>query len=300
MTDYSAKTLTVPGATGTGAILRDPILAGLPAGAARFVFDVDFSWCYRGQDDPTGGDTIKDLAERADGDYTMNTVFEAPAATFVSGGFDFTDLTHSPFGVRAPADAWDSIFAGDQHFLWFGYYKLPTAGEWKPSNGYSPFFDTAEGTGSYITEDQGLIVTGITPYSTNLLRFARQTAIGSIDELDLIPTADHFGKMCQLAFWRTADGSGARCKSADGEVSGVAAVGSDNTADPSGVGPVWGNSARPNVSLSTENRAATNFRVYRGGLIDMASVTADPVEMMDADWSRVQARKTASGDTIFV
>ena len=63
MTDYTtpAMQVSLPSDAATKPV-RDPLLIGLPAGAMRFLFDLDFSWCYPGGDfsvRPAQGDPVR-------------------------------------------------------------------------------------------------------------------------------------------------------------------------------------------------------------------------------------------------
>lgn len=316
MTDYTVPVLTSPSPPVSGidtGQARDPVAKGLPSGAMRFLFDLDFSWCYPGgplsgrpaQSAPANDQLIYDVSERANGRYRFNTVFEAPRATYSGGGFDFTPVTHRPHGVQGAADAWQSIHASaNRYFLWVGYYRLPTSSDWKASNGDLPIFEGTPNTGTYITNVDPLVVVQITPTAGNpRLRLRRQINIGASSAnatvMDLIPTADFYGQLCQVAYWRNAEGQGFRMKSALAETSSVAAVGTETALDFSALRPTWGSSTEGNINISTEDRAASNFRVYRGWLEDLSLSERDPLTVLNADWDRVIARKTASGGTIF-
>lgn len=305
MTDYSVPAIKVPvSVPGTAKPVRDPILAGLPDGAMRFIFDLDFSWCYPGgalagrpaAGNPTNDQVIYDIAERADGSHVMNTVFSAPRTTYEGGGFDFTALTHTPFGVKGPADTWDTIFDGDQFALVAGYYRLPSSADFKPSAGLVNLFGTTPNSGTYVSNAEYVVIGMITEGGGPKVSFIRQTAIGggTIQKILLAMDADYYGKVCQVAWWRTPNGVGCRVKSADAEVTGSAVVGSDNTDDPSGAGPVWGRAGGPNGNMSDEDDQATDYRVYRGFVLDLAEVEVSPLSIIDADWDRVQARIAAS------
>lgn len=309
MTDYVANILRSPIAAPAGAEtkMRDPVLEGI-ADKCRFLFDLDFSWCYPGGDfagraapgNPANDAVIRDIDERANGRHVFNTVFEAPRTTYAGGGFDYTDVTHKPFGVQGPADAWTPIHAGDNdYFLWFGYYRLPTSADWKPSNGFAPLFSSSSASGFYLSNPDPLTVTMITPTAGNpRLRFTRQTASGNnAVNTDFTPNADIYGKVCQLGFWRTPAGVGAIAVPLDNEAAALlatVAVGSNNSVDYSTARPCWGDAGGTNLSMSTEDRAATNYRVYRGGLFDWTGVSALPQDVLLADRNRVRARIAAS------
>lgn len=308
MTDYVANILRSPIAAPAGASvkLRDPVLAGL-ADKCRFLFDLDFSWCYPGGDfstrpapgNPANNAVIRDINGRADGRHIFNTVFEAPRTTYAGGGFDFTAVMHRPFGVQGPADAWAPIHAGaDDYFMWFGYYRLPASADWKASGGFATMFASTEATGFHISNADLLNVHQISPSAGNRrIEFSRQTAIGSVTSILLAPNDSHYGKVCQMGYWRTSAGVGCIVVPLDNEaaaLSATAAAGANNSADYSATRPCWGDSGGSNTSMSAEDQAASNFRVYRGGLFDWAGVSALPQDILLADRTRVRARIAAS------
>mgnify|MGYP006921314825 CR=1 FL=1 len=317
MTDYAVTALKSPIAAPTGASrpVRDGLLTG-HNGGVRFLFDLDFSWSYPGgalatrpaQGAPANDQVIYDIAERSNGRYRFNTVFQAPRATYAGGGFDYTNITHAPFGVQGPADAWASIYsAANDYFLWCGYYRLPTEADFKPSGGFAMMFSNTPNTGFHITNVEPFQVAQITS-SGKKIQFIRQTTGGSGGQvtLSLATSTDYYANMCQLSFWRNASGVGARMKSATAEVSTSAAVGVNNSADFSTLRPTWGHAAEPNISFNSEDLAATNYRSYRGWLEDLSVSGRDPLVVLNADWARVQARiaKSAAANggtsTIFV
>lgn len=307
MTDYTTPGIQIPlPSDSTEKPLRDPLLSELPAGAIRFLFDLDFSWCYPGgalatrpaQGTPTNGQTIYDIAERVDGYYPAPSSALEPKPTYAGGGFDFSVCTRNPIGVKGPDDAWDPIeSATNAYFLVCGYYRMPSSSDWKPSGGFLQMFSSAPANGFYISQPDPLIITQI----SGGLRAVRQRALGSFDQLNLTPTSAHYNKMCQVAYWRNSEGQGFRMKSVDGEVSTAASVGVENSVDYSGIRPTWGDAREPaNGPYSTEDAKASNFRSYRGWLEDLSVSGRDPLTVLNADWDRVQARITASGNTIFV
>ncbi|MGR3479351.1 hypothetical protein [Salipiger marinus] len=301
MTDYIAPAIQIPVSTGSvSRPVRDPLLSGLPAGACRFLFDLDFSWCYPGgaltgrppASAPTNGQPIYDIAGRADGYYPAPSSPLEPKPSYAGGGFDFSACTRNPIGVKGPSDAWDTIHAADTaHFLVCGYYRMPSQADWKPSGGFQQMFSSAAANGFYISQPDPLIITQI----SGVLRAVRQRALGSIDQLNLTPSTAHYGAMCQVAYWRNSDGQGFRMKSADAEVSTTAPAGAESTVDYAGIRPTWGDAREAaNGPYSTEDAAASNFRSYRGWLEDLTLSARNPLAVLNADWVRVQARIAAS------
>lgn len=308
MTDYVANILRspIPAPAGAAIKYRDPILAGI-ADKCRFLFDLDFSYSYPGgaysgraaPGNPTNDQVIHDIADRADGRHVFNTVFEAPRTTYAGGGFDFSAVTHRPFGVQGPTDAWNTIHAAsNEYFLWFGYYRMPISTDWLRVSGVASMFQSTPNTGFYISNPDPLTVTTTTISAGNpRLAFHRQTAVGTVVTTLLTPTASHYGKTCQVAIWRNASGIGCHMIPLDVEANGVSttgAVGAENSADYSGLRPCWGASGGSNNNMSTDDRDATNYRLYRGGLFDLAGVVETPQSILLADRTRVRARIAAS------
>lgn len=308
MTDYLVNILRspIPAPAGAAAKRRDPLLESDNDGV-RFAFDLDFSWSYPGGDletrpapgNPTAGQTIYDIAERGNGAYQRQG--STPVASYAGGGFDFDGITRTPYGVKAPASAWSTIYsAANRYFLWCGYYRMPSSSNWKASNGSFEIFTNTEANGSYISQVEPLTIFQITPTAGNPKIIARrQVLVGASPSnatvLELPMTGDYFGKLCQVAFWRNASGQGFRIKSADNEASATAAVGTETALNFSATRPTWGNGATPdNGDLSAENKNAVKYRLYRGFLEDLALSNRNPLDVINGDWTRVQARIAAS------
>lgn len=96
-------------------------------------------------------------------------------------------------------------------------------------------------------------------------------------------------------FWRTASETGIRIKSSGGTSLVTAASGSANSANFSSNIPRFGPATNPFGSTMTRQ-----YRIYSGGIENLAISGRSPVTVLDADWVRVQTRITASGNTIFV
>lgn len=307
MTDYFVSALRSPVAAPAGAAkpLRDQLLAGHNDGV-RFLFDLDFSWCYPGGASsgrpaagaPAAGQAIHDIAERANGSYLRQG--STPVANYAGGGFDFSPITKNPFGVKGPTDAWDTIHsAPNRYFLWVGYYRLPSEADFNSSNSNIDLFGNTPNNGTYITNIDPLALFQIQPASQKLLVIRRQIAVGASPAnaslLELAPTSDHFGTMCQIAYWRNESGQGFRVKSVDSELVSTASVGAETALDFSGLGPVWGVPITPdNGPLEAGYLNATNYRLYRGWLEDLGMSGRNPLAVLNADWQRVQSRIAAS------
>lgn len=310
MTDYVVNCLRspIPAPPGTEPKYPDSILTGI-ADKCRFLFDLDFSYCYPGglrkgrpaQGNPTNDQVIYDLGRRANGRHVFNTVFEAPRTAYAGGGFDFSAVTHRPFGVQGPADAWDTMYAANNdYFLWFGYYRLPISSDWLRVSGVAAMFQSTPNTGFYVSNPDPLTVTTTTISAGNpRLAFHRQTAVGTVVTTLLTPTEAHYGKTCQIAFWRNASGIGCHMIPLDDEAASVAttgAVGPENSANYSALRPCWGASGGANNNMVTDDRDATNYRLYRGGLFDLTGVVETPQSILLADRTRVRERIAVSAE----
>lgn len=282
----------------------DAVLTGANGGV-RCLFDLAFGPCYPGGPyagrpapaAPYSGQAIYDMARRAN--LQGRAPVAGPAPAYAGGGFDFTALTTNDGGVRGPADTWATIFAGAQRFLWVAYVRMPTQAEWWATNSSLRLFS---GTNTaYSAGAEGLAVLQI----GGQLSAARQTAAAAVDDIRLVPTADHYGKVCQLAFWRTATGQGFRMAplvaGAGGKidlskaVTATGAPGAQCTADFSAGTPQWGVPI-PGIGapMSAGQQTSTNIRLYRGWIEDLAQSGRDPVATIDADIQRVLDRVLAS------
>lgn len=93
---------------------RDPLLSNDNNGV-RFDIDLPFSFCYPGgpfatrpvAGNPAIGATIYDVAERANGSFTMQA---GEAITYDKGGFNFAPATKGGAYIAAPASATDDIW----------------------------------------------------------------------------------------------------------------------------------------------------------------------------------------------
>lgn len=315
MTDYNATALRLPtSSTATSGPKRDPILNGLADGDMRFLFDLDFSWCYPGgpvstrpaQGAPTTNDqTLYDISERADANI-IAVVNRTPA--YSNGGFDFSAIVNQPYGIKAPSDIWETIHAGDQNFLWCSYQTLPSEADWKPSEGNLTMFEghASSLSGTYVSNATALTVYQITPSATGnpSLYCRRQIQTGNAASnarvLFVEPTASHFGQMCQIAYWRTDEEEVLQLRSASETISKTLSRGANSTEDFSASGATWGVPSAFSQAMSSEDANGSNYRLFRGFVEDLGRSGRNPSTVLSDDWDRVQARIGASGGTIFI
>lgn len=265
---------------------RDAMLDG-DNGGVRFSFDLPFGFCWPGQDNPTNGDPVIDVAERANGSY----IATGTGVAFAGGGFDYTSLTGGKGYVAGPTDALATIKAGSEYFLVALYMRLPSTADFAITGGaVASIFQAAA---SAYTAGPDMVMIDIN--SSYAIEFRRQTNgstwVGNPSPINIPETLR--GKMCQIAVWRNAAGVGLRAKSVDGEINYTSTVvGSENAGDFSGLSPKFG--ATPGFGHLLKSR------LYRGWVEDLELSGRVPLTVLDADWARVQARITASGGTIFV
>lgn len=259
---------------------RDAMLDG-DNGGVRFAFDLPFGFCWPGQDNPADGDAIVDVAERANGSY----IATGTGVTFAGGGFDYTSLTGGKGYVAGPTDALATIKAGSEYFLVALYMRLPSTADFAITGGVvASIFQAAA---SNYTAGPDMVMIDIN--SSYAIEFRRQTN-GSTYSSN--PTPINIpetlrGRMCQIAVWRNAAGVGLRVKSVDGEISYTSTtVGAENAGDFSGLSPKFG--ATPGYGHILKSR------LYRGWIEDLELSERAPLSVLDADWSRVQARIAAS------
>lgn len=271
---------------------RDSLLSG-DSGGVRFLFDAEFPFCYVGGA-PADGAVITDIAENANGSFVKNAT---QTIAFNGNGFDFStmtasagDMSLSRNNVSGPASVWADIDAY-QHFLWCAYMRIPTLSNWNTNAVILPFFASSIGaaTGYQGTADPLTMIF----HSTPSIQARRQTSVGVATTMSASPTL-HYDLVSQVAFWRNATDCGLRVKSAGGTTLVTAASGSDNSADISSAVPQWG-SVNPFTSYTlSEHRTGRNYRMYRGFIENLHTSSRDPVEVLDADYSRTIGRAVFS------
>lgn len=298
-----AYTLNTPVASADNSLpiaVRDALLTG-SNGGVRFLFDTAFGWCYPGgpltgraaAGAPANGAAIGDISEHANGSFALAA---GQAVAYAGGGFDFSTLTAAGGSsdplrlnhIKGPGSVWAGIQAAQQ-FAVMAYLKLPTALDWTTVTDIFPIF--ASSAGGYLGEADPLTLNFA---NGGLVQARRQTSIGVKDQLE-VSAALHHGLNTQILFWRTATETGLRLKSTAGTTLITGAAGALNTADSSALQPRFGIPGPFTTFTFASHRTARNFRLYRGGIENLAlSARAPAVAIGDADWTRVQARIAAS------
>lgn len=281
------KTSAVSARPGLQTLKRDPLLSD-DKGGVRFVFDAGFAFSYAGGA-PANGSVVRDVAEVADGEFVLAA---GQSVGFKGNGFDFSTLTATgPVDadnyVNGGAKGWDGIFE-KQEFLVCVYMRLPTEADWLAAS-IIPFFSSSDI--GYASEPDPVL-----GCFTALKRFEfrRQTGINAQSPVTVTPNADHYGQVCQVAFWRNAAGIGARVRGALSTKLTTAAAGALNTANFSACRPKFG-CPPPFTNGSTSGATTTrNFRLYRGFLENLSLSGRDPIEVLDADHARTIARSIFS------
>lgn len=289
-----AYTLNLAGAStdsGLSSPVRDAYLRGAAAGSVPFLFDTTFPFSYPGGDyntraaaaAPANNAVIGNVAELGDGKFVkdVNTV------AYNGGGFDFSTAGTSALSfIQGPT----STFAGiqsQQYFLIMIYMMLPTLAQINTQGTIQPFFTASTLGGYQIGPDIGLMC--FNGASANQIGFRRETAVGSNNGVSA-SCVGHNGQMTQVAVWRNASEMGLRLKSAAGGTTiATQPTGSNNTADFSTLPPMFGS-----VIQYNGNSLGRFYRMYRGGIENLALSGRTPATVLDADWLRVQARITAS------
>lgn len=307
MTTYATRALQTGAVSGDATLAYpnlDPLLTGAKGGV-RCLFDLDFGWCYPGGPietrlpaaAPGGGQVVYDMTRRAN--LQARVPATGPGPVYAGGGFDFSAITYNDAGVRAP-DAWASIYAADNDFfLWVGYFRMPVQADWNAAGSYISMFASGAAANGFASEPDPLT---IAQFSGKLVA-ARQTGVGSAPAIEVIPTAEHYGKVCQIAYWRNTGGIGLRLVPlADPTKAVVAtgAVGNNNAADFSACLAQWGVPRAWNgAPMSVAQQAASNTRLYRGWIEDLTISGRDPIAVLNADLQRVLDRQHTVGG-IFV
>lgn len=301
------KSPNVSTAAGLQKFRLDPLLSG-DNGGVKFLFDFASRTGWPDQDAPVNGDAVKNIATTPGlmtlGDGAMN-ITSGQTVAFAGGGVDFSGLTNDPVEVVGPVGSLQSIHdAANDYFLMCCYMRLPSSADWNSTTTLAPFFCCTSSQNGWTTPEADLLTVAMGGSSPNLT-MRRQTAGATNVSVSINALESFYGQVCQIAAWRNAAGAGLRVKSALGEQIATAAVGVNNSENFSGQLPRWGvpisfNNLSTGQSLEAAHRATHKTRLYRGWIEDLSASGRNPVSVIDADWTRVQARKTASGDAIFV
>lgn len=175
---------------------------------------------------------------------------------------------------------------------------MPTSDDWNALGAYVGMFNAGV---SFSSAPDPLT---IAQFNGNLVA-ARQTSIGAATTRTLTPSSNHYGKVCQLYFWRNSDGDGFRMAPLVPDsgptidtslaVSITGALGANNSADYSNCVAQWGAPLGWNgLPMSAAQAAASNTRLYRGWLANLNGASVDPIWLADRDMQRVLDRYIAS------
>lgn len=281
-TSIVIKSPTATGNTGLPFRRRDPIWAGKSITEKGFGFDLSFDWSNpQSAIAPADGQLIRDTSEIADG--ILSIAGGVTGVTRAGGGLDFTAISDRAGVIRGGAGCLAEIYAGSQYFMVTGWAKMPSALDWNKNAVLSPIFCTTSGAAGYPTEADMLTVA---QHNTPRLDFRRQTnGGGTVHTLSISNLANFYGRVCQWAYWRNADGTGARLKSALGEVIVTGGVGDVNTGDFGSKQPRWGVTYSFNEpALRPDHAASTNMRIYRGHVEHLTDPTRLPLVVANLDW----------------
>ena len=270
---------------------KDQLLADANDGV-RFLFDLAFPGSYSGGA-PTTGAAVSDIgAISANGALTIHS---GELLSFAGGGIDFSSISKVGSYLSLPASVAADVAANvNDYYLACLYLRLPTLANWNSNSSIAPFMQFAA-TG--YTSGPELVTFCFK--SGGILSARRQYAAATVTNIEIAPKSADYGSIAQLAFWRNADGQGFRLKSANGEVSGGAAVGTNNTQDFSAlsckIGCVPGVFAgNAGSALLTGMTNAWDMRLYRGFLENLERSGRTPTTVLDDDWVRTVARSAFS------
>lgn len=298
---------------------RDPLVEGDSDGV-RFIWDLAFPYSYPGgpkprsaAGNPANGALIYSAATKGnDSALTASVVLQSgQTLTYAGGGFDFNSLTTGPDYIEGPGDfitdITTTVNGATQRYLACMYLKVPASGDWNTYAGTVMTLLSFANSGSNYTNSAELFMIDESVNNGKRFEARRQNSAGTIDGImSLDPTSANYGLLGQLAFYRTASLCGFRLRTVNGIILVTAAVGSNNSVSLTGLKSKWGITPAFARTTLSDHGTAKNFRIYRGFLENLARSQRDPVAVLDADWTRVQARIAASAaanggtSTIFV
>ena len=285
-------------------LLRDPLLAA-PNNGIRFLMDAGFGFSYPGGPfvgrpaaaAPLNSTNVYDVAELSNASWVIPG---GQTMLYSGGGFDFTNVNVKGVYAQIPAsvaaDIWNAFGGASQRFFMCCYLKLPLLADWPQTggiNGFMSFAASNAGTGLPDIATFGMVNSG-------QVQAVRQYTGGSLQGTGFTPSASAYGTLCQMAAWRTqANGLSMSLRSVAGGIqsSTNASTNTDNVENFStrtgqvGIGTAyWPNT----LNAGSNSAGAMKFRIYRAFVENLARSGRDPVTVLDADWTRVQARITAN------
>ncbi|GGD24438.1 hypothetical protein [Aureimonas glaciei] len=267
----------------------DPLLYGDTEGV-RFTLDLE-KFSYSGTANPANNAPMFDLSANENGVMKVRT---GSTVTRAGNGFAFYGTAAAGDYVEIPASVAADIQAS-QNFLIGMHVRLPTAAEWisaAPSN--APILTWTDAATGWPTAE--LLHVSMTAYGgVKRINWTRQTAANVVQDVGLPPAAADFGGIVQLGYWRNSAGIGFRIKSENGLISATDVRGADNSLNFSaqkgkfGIGPSNWQSI-----LSGGPKTASNFRIHRLFIENLARSNRDPTAVLDRDYARAKTRTVFS------
>lgn len=265
---------------------RDPLLP-VDVSGVPFRFELASGLGWPSAAAPANGGTVPNLTGGTAGEVVIAS---GQTVAYSGGGFDFTGLTGDPGEVLGPAGSLTAINDASQYFMVMFYAKLPASGDYNSDAVISPMFETTGNANGYTAANDMLTIAQVTG---GLLAARRQTNGSTVDAINLSAAA-HYGRVCQIAYWRNAAGQGFRIKSAGGTTTGTAAVGSNNAGSFAAARPRWGVPIAFNNPADAQHQAAFKWRLYGGMVENLALTGRNPQTVLDADWTRTVSRNAYS------
>lgn len=315
MTDFIVSSITnpaVPVDSNRPMLKRHPLLDTDVNSGVRALFSTYFSFSYPGggtpgaggtrleAGDPSDGQTIRNVAATdifgnqisglADGTISVTSSIGG-SIEYAGGGFDYTDAaiintaTQQGCGILTDPSVCADLFAAysgsSQQYLMCGLFKLPAQNDAAWSGKVAQ--ETILGSRNSST----LASVGNVNVKPNghALSFIRQTALGSISELNMTGLTP--GGLCLIGAYRTATASGLYYQSATERRVVTAAAGANNTADFSGALLGAGYPLGYTNTNNAVNPLRSGLRNYEMMVENLARSSRDPVATMDAYWSWV-------------
>lgn len=281
-------------------LTRDPLLKGAGSGAL-FGFDLSFGWSYDASTDPANAKPVQNIAT------AWNAAAPTIAAeagelqiragqtlTYSGGGLDFSAVTRDGNTVRGPAGALAPLQAA-QEFCVISWFKMPSQADWNSGATIAPMFTASDANGY----SGGSDLLTICQENDPVISARRQTnGAGTIDKLEIASLADFYGQVTQIMYARTASQTYFRLKSALGTETVTGAAGTVNTGDLTALRPQWGvTEAFNNLfdgSSVAEHQDASNYRLYRGYIENLAASGRSPIVLADEDWMLVNTMHSYS------
>lgn len=270
----------------------------------RALVDLAFGYSYPGGDyagrpaptDPTNTQIVYDVSGHDNAQFVIGS---GGAPDYIGGGVDYEQCTDRGSFLEMPASVFADIYNntdGHQYFLACLYVRLPALADWVADSAKQGTIFTGRTGASLVTEADLCTIAFQLQGGVQKIAFFRQKSApsGTFDQINLTPSAGDFGSMAQLAFWRNASGQGARLKSVNGTVLGALAANAANTADFSTKKAQLGLPAPDWLSGLTGQATVKKYRLYRAFVENLVRSGRDPISVLDADWTRVQARIAAS------